>query len=62
MFFGSIDWLLEFDKTEVQHILKQSSDHSMLLLDIAPLKPRLKSRFISDSRWSKLISVLRCDS
>lgn len=36
MFFTSAEWFLEFDQTEVQHILKQSSDHAMILLDTHP--------------------------
>lgn len=36
MFFGSAEWLSDFDKSEVQHILTQSSDHSMILLNTEP--------------------------
>lgn len=54
MFFGSESWLLDFDKSMVQHILTQSSDHSMVLLDTEPQHVKGKSRFIYDSRWSKV--------
>lgn len=53
MFFTSAEWFLEFDQTEVQHILKQSSDHAMILLDTHPHHPKVRSRFIFDSRWTK---------
>lgn len=52
MFFGSAEWMLDFDKAEVLHILKQASDHAMLFLDFKPQQPRGKSRFIFDGRWS----------
>lgn len=35
MFFGSPEWLLMFDLAVVQHIMTQSSDHSVILLDTA---------------------------
>lgn len=54
MFFGSVKWFLDFDKIEVKHILLQSSNHSMLLLDIVPLQPKSKSKFIFDNRWSRI--------
>lgn len=38
MFFGSADWMLDFEKAEVKHILTQSSYHFMLLLDHTNLK------------------------
>lgn len=36
MFFGSTNWEVDFDKAVVQHIINQSSDHSMLMLDSNP--------------------------
>lgn len=30
-FFGSAEWLLHFDKAEVKHVLRQASDHSLLV-------------------------------
>lgn len=51
MIFGLADWILEKDKAEVTHYLKHSSDHSMLLLDTQPDKPRRKTRFIFENRW-----------
>lgn len=36
MYFGSADWHMDFDKTEVQYILNQSLDHSMLVLVTNP--------------------------
>lgn len=46
MFFGSTDWMLDFEKAEVKHILTQYSNHSMFLLDTNPHQPKMKSRFI----------------
>lgn len=34
MFFGSAEWLSDFDKSVVQHVL--TSDHYMILLNIEP--------------------------
>lgn len=36
MGFGSAEWLLEFGNSEVQHLITQASDHSMLLVDTDP--------------------------
>lgn len=54
MFFGSADWILSTDQVVVQHILTQSSDHSMVILDSKPPVVKGKTRFIYDSRWSKM--------
>lgn len=54
MVFGSADWHVDFDKTEVQYILNQPSDHSMLVLVTNPQQPKVKSRFIFDNRWSRM--------
>lgn len=35
-FFGSVEWMLEFDKAVVQHIMTQASNNSMVLLDTTP--------------------------
>lgn len=48
MFFGSPDWMLEFDKVKVQHLMKQSSDHSMLFVDTFLHQSKQKARFIYD--------------
>lgn len=45
-FFGSIEWLLHFDKASVEHITRQAFDHSLLLLDTNPLRNKTKSKFI----------------
>lgn len=36
MFFWSAEWMEDFDKAKVQPILNQTSDHSMILLDMLP--------------------------
>lgn len=53
-FFGSTEWLVHFDKTSVQHILRQASDHAMLLLNTKPLRNKTKSRFIFEEKWTKM--------
>lgn len=58
MFFGSEAWLLDFDKSIVQHILTQYSDLSMVLLETDQQQVIRKSRFIYDSRWSKVQSCV----
>lgn len=57
MFFGSAEWLSDFDKSKVQHILTQSSS----FYDFAKYRTqqqKLKSRFIFDSRWSGVQSCV----
>lgn len=58
MFFGSVEWLLEFDKSVAKHILSQSSDHSMVLLDSDTQQQKWKPRFTFDSRWSRVQSCV----
>lgn len=53
-FFGSAEWLVQYDTAEVTHILKQASDHYLLLLDSKPQRTKTKSRFIFESRWVKM--------
>lgn len=54
MFFGSAKWFLDFDKAVVKHILTQSSDHSIVILDTENQQHKRKTRFIFDNRGSKL--------
>lgn len=54
MFFGSAEWMVDFDKTVVQHILNQVSDHSMLMLYDNLQKQKMKSRFIFYTRWCSM--------
>lgn len=54
MFFGSADWFLDFEKSKVSHILLQSSDHSMIMLDTESVQSKRKSRFVFDSKWSRI--------
>lgn len=51
MFFGLAEWKLENEKVEVQHFVKQSSYHNMLLLNTHSDQPKRKTRFIYDNRW-----------
>lgn len=52
-FLGSAECMLQFDTTEVVHKLRQSSDHSLLILDTKPQRVKTKARFIFYSRWTK---------
>lgn len=54
MFFGSTDWKLGNGNAEVQHLVKHSSDHNMLLLNTHPDQQRRKTRFIYDNRLTGL--------
>lgn len=54
MFFGSAAWFVDFDRSEVQHIPNQSSDHSIIILDTKANKQKPKAIFIFDGRWSKM--------
>lgn len=53
-FFGSVEWMSQFDTVEVNHILRQTSDHYLLLLDSKPQRTKTKSRFIFESRWVQM--------
>lgn len=53
-FLGSVEWMLHFDTAEVTHILRQVSNHSLLILDTQPQRVKTSVRFIFDSRWTKL--------
>lgn len=46
MVFGSTEWTVENEKTEIHHFLKHSYDHFMVLLDTHPGQPKTKTRFI----------------
>lgn len=42
--FGSADWMVQQNLAVVRHILRQASDHSMLLLDTHPLRQKNKGQ------------------
>lgn len=50
IFFGSAEWLVEYEKAEVTHYAKHSSDHRMLLLDTNTHQEKRKTLFIYDNR------------
>lgn len=50
-FFGAASWVVQIPRAKVLHIDKQSSDHSLLILDTKPLLCKYKSRFCFDKRW-----------
>lgn len=52
-FFGSAEWMLSYNTTEVKHVMRQASDHSLFLLDSNPVRKKTKARFIFKNRWTK---------
>lgn len=49
-FFASPDWHYLFPKAMVHHVLKQSSDHRMLILEDNQVGHQVKARFQFDKR------------
>lgn len=49
-FFGSTQWLVDHLTIVVQHVEKQSLDHSLLFLDTKPEQRIRKARFFFDKR------------
>lgn len=43
----------ENDTAEVIHVLRQSSDHSLLILDTKPQRKKTKGGFIFKNSWTK---------
>lgn len=52
-FFGAAEWKIKFPNDVVHHAEKQTSDHSLILLDNSPGQQKVKFRFIFDSRWTE---------
>lgn len=52
-FCGSVEWMLENDTTEVTHVLRQTSDHSIIILDTKPTREKRRARFICETSWLK---------
>lgn len=52
-FCGSADWMILNDTAVVTHVLRQTSDHSLLILDSKPQRVKTRARFIFDSSWTK---------
>lgn len=53
-FFGFANWKLKWDTGDVSHTLRQSSDHSMIILDTKQQRKKTKARFIFDSKRTKM--------
>lgn len=53
-FFVADGWILQWDTAEVRTILRQPSDHLMLLLDSKPMRKKTRARSIFDSEWTKM--------
>lgn len=56
-FFGSKEWMIYCPNAEAKHILRQSSDHSLLILDTTPKRAKTKSRFIFNSKWTQMQGI-----
>lgn len=52
-FCGSADWMILNDYVVVTHVLRQASDHSLLILDLKPQRVKTRARFIFYSSWTK---------
>nr|XP_027090317.1 uncharacterized protein LOC113711350 [Coffea arabica] len=50
---GSVGWVQQYEKAICEHVEKEASDHSLLLLDFSPAQKRVKRRFFFDQRWAK---------
>lgn len=45
-FCGSVKWMIQNKKAEVKHVLRQTSDHALILLDSNPGMVKTKGQFI----------------
>lgn len=45
-FFGSVEWMIQYDTAEVKHFLRQTTHHSVIILYTKPQRNRTKARFI----------------
>lgn len=52
-FCGSPDWMLQRETAEVTHFLRQTSDHSLIVLDSKPRRKKTQARFIFEASWIK---------
>lgn len=56
-FLISPEWIQHYPNTVVQHILKQTSDHSLLLLENKPQGQQMSRRFYFDKQFLDLPDV-----
>lgn len=56
-FFGSSQWLVNNEKTVVQHNVCQILDHCILVLDTTPEMQQKRRRFYFDKRWVEKLGV-----
>lgn len=54
-FYASIDWMLHNDKAEVLHVLRQASNHSLIILISNPTRAKTGARFIFEASWTKAL-------
>lgn len=47
-FCGSAEWMIQNEKAEVKYVLRQTSDHALILLYSNPGRAKTKGRFIWD--------------
>lgn len=50
-FFRACSWLTKHPRAQVLHIEKQTSDHSLLVLETEPAVHKFKKRFCFDQWW-----------
>ncbi|CAA0809638.1 Unknown protein, partial [Striga hermonthica] len=58
----SPEWWFKFPKTQIQNIPLASSDHNLLLMDLARSEEASKPRFMFDNRWTKKEGYKECIS
>lgn len=52
-FCGSMEWMVQNKNAEVRHVLKQTSDHALVILDSNLVRVRIKGRFLWHPRKGK---------
>ena len=50
-FFSSPEWAANFPNAVALHAQKQSSDHSIIILETSPAGKKIPKRFYFDKRW-----------
>lgn len=52
-FFGSVEWMIQYDTAKVKHFLRQASDHSLIILDTKTQGNKTKTKIIFETSWTK---------
>lgn len=56
-FFGASSWLTKRPRAHVHHMEKQTSNHSLLVLETEPVVHKFKNRFCFDQRWLQRLEI-----